>query len=50
MNRTGVCEESIGKAIQIYGPRNETSWSVALADIMNKLTKSGSEHIATVKW
>ena len=50
LNRTGVCEESIGKAIQIYGPRNETSWSVALADIMNKLTKSGSEHIATVKW
>lgn len=50
VHSTGACEESIGKAIQIYGPKHETSWSVALDDIMNKLTKSGSEHIATVKW
>jgi hypothetical protein len=50
LNGTGVCEEFIGRTIRIYGPRNETSWSVALDDIMNKLIQSGSEHIATVKW
>lgn len=50
LNGTGVCEEFIGRTIRIYGPRNETGWSVALDDIMNKLIQSGSEHIATVKW
>ena len=50
VNSTGACEEFTGKVIQIYGPRNETSWSVALDDIMNKLIRSGSEHIARVKW
>ena len=50
LTRTGVAETCEGKNIQIYGPRNETSWSVALDGIMNKLIQSGSEHIATVKW
>ena len=50
LSSTGVAERCEGKNIQIYGPRNETSWSVALDDIMNKLMQSGSEHIATVRW
>ena len=50
VHQAGVCEECTGKKIQVWGPTNATSWSVALDDIMNKLIRSGSQHIATVKW
>lgn len=50
LNSDGLAEKCTGKDMKVNGPKNEKRWSVALDDIMNKLIRSGSQHIATVKW
>lgn len=47
---TGLKEATCGKIIQVYGPANVISVSVAVDVITQKLLSTGSQHVASVVW